>query len=433
MIRRRTVFILLLFLCIHTAPYAYGAGLISRFQPFVSVKGEYSDNVHLTKTDKTGDYIVTVQPGIRFSNMDKKRRAGVDLEYSLGAVYYGKQTNLRNYISHNASLNMKYLTASRINFYLRESFIQSDEPREREYFTGSGANRYVLATTTERAVYWRNVVEPTIEYQFGPENRLGINYRNNVYRTESTSHQNSQENYVNPFFSYWFDKRNGIHLEYGFTHGNFDHYPDMTGHRSTARYLYRLNPRSTLFVGYSYTKRIFDTLQPTDFPVITDYDVHEPDIGATFRIGAAVTATVQVGYFWTRPKAGSGKQGLSYRGELANTDPRTRYSVTLQGGYTEDYFTSQNLGFIRYHRLTGTLNHMLSKQISIGGFGSIEYAGYEVADRKDTIWGIGGRVSYMPLSWLTFALEASHRGSQSNIDSLGYTENRGMLSVTAMY
>ena len=104
-----------------------------------------------------------------------------------------------NYISHNASLNAKYLTSAHINFYLKESFIQSDNPREQEYFTTTEENKYVLATTTERAVYWRNVVAPTIEYQFGPENRLGVNYRNNIYRTESTSGQDSQEDYINPF------------------------------------------------------------------------------------------------------------------------------------------------------------------------------------------------------------------------------------------
>ena len=129
---------------------------------------------------------------------------------ALGAVFYAKNSNL-NYISHNASLNAKYLTAEHINFYLKESFIRSEDPQEREYFTTSADNKYVLATTTDRAVYWRNVAAPTIEYQFGPENRLGVNYRNNIYRTESAGGQNSQENYINPFFSYWFDKQNGIY------------------------------------------------------------------------------------------------------------------------------------------------------------------------------------------------------------------------------
>lgn len=426
----RMVFMLLSFLCIYATPYAYGAGLISRFHPFVSVKGEYTDNLNLTKTNKTEDVITTVQPGIRFSNMGAK--SGVDLDYTLGAVFYGKKTNL-NYISHNASLNAKYLTASHVNFYLKESFIQSDDPREQEYFTAPAGNRYVLATKTERAVYWRNVVAPTIEYQFGPENRLGVNYRNNIYRTESPGSQNSQENYINPFFSYWFDRRNGITLEYGLTYGEFDRDPDLIGHRANARYTYRFSPQHSIFAEYTYSKRIFDSSQPSGSPFSTDYDIHEPSIGMRFVIGATLTASAQVGYFWMKPRTGPGKDGLSYKGELANTDPRTTYGLNLQGGYTEDLFTSQNLGFIRYHRLTSFVNHRLDKQISLGCFGSVEYAEYEVSDRRDTIWGIGGRASYMPLNWLTFALEGSHRENQSSVDSAGYVENRGMFSITVMY
>ncbi len=54
-------------------------------------------------------------------------KAGVDLDYALGAVFYSEKSNL-NYISHDASLYAKYLTASHINFYLKESFIRSDNP-----------------------------------------------------------------------------------------------------------------------------------------------------------------------------------------------------------------------------------------------------------------------------------------------------------------
>ncbi len=430
MIQQRIVFALLSFLFVSATPYAYGAGLISRFHPIVSVKEEYSDNLNLTKTDKSEDYITTVSPGIRFSNMGDK--AGVNLDYTLGAVFYGNKTNL-NYISHNALLDVKYKTASHFNFYLKESFIRSDEPREQEYFTTPEANRYVLATMTQRAVYWRNVVAPTIEYQFGPESRMGVNYRNNVYRTENPSGQNSQENYINPFFSYWFDKRNGISLDYGLTYGDFDKSPDLTGHRANTRYTYRFNPQYSLFTEYTYSKRFFGSSDPSVSLSSTDYDIHEPGIGMKFVISKTLTASLQVGYFWTVPKAGTGKEGVSYKGELANTDPRTSYGLNLQGGYTEDLFTSQNLGLIRYHRLTGFLNHMLDKRIFLSFSGNIERAEYDASDRKDTIWGVRGGVSYMPLNWLTFALDASHRELQSSVDTFGYAENRGTFRITVMY
>jgi len=427
---RRMFFCGLLLLVINATPYAYGAGLISQFHPYISLKEEYNDNLNLTSTNKIEDYITTVQPGIKFSNMDA--REGVDLDYSLGAVFYGKNSNL-DYISHNASLNAKYLTSAHINFYLKESFIRSDNPIEREYFTTTEENKYMLATKTERAPYWRNVVAPTIEYQFGPEDRLGVNYRNNIYRTESASGQNSQENTINPFFSYWFDKRNGISLEYGFTDGDFDNTPDLTGHMANARYIYRFGPKTSVFAEYTYSKRTFESSEPSESQFSADYDIHEPGVGMTYAIGPTLTVSAQVGYFWAKPKTGSGKDGLSYKAELANSDPRTTSKLSLQGGYTEDYFTSENSGFIQYHRLTGSLNHKLDKRLTIGCLGSVEQADYNRDDRRDTIWGIGGTSSYMPLKWLTFALEITHRERQSNIDLNDYTENRAMFMITATY
>jgi hypothetical protein len=442
MILRRMIFAFLLLLCMNAAPFVYGAELLSQLHPYVSPKGdsqlhpyvslkeEYTDNLNLTSANKKEDFFTTVQPGIKFSNMDE--RSGVDLDYALGAVFYAKNSNL-NYIGHNASLNAKYLTAEHINFYLKESFIRSEEPREQEYFTTTADNRYVLATNTDRAVYWRNVAEPTIEYQFGLENRLGVNYRNNLYRTDSMGGQDSEENYINPFFSYWFDKRNGIALEYGFTRGDFEQAPNLTGHMANARYIYRFSPKTSAFAGYTYSKRTFESSEPSESPFKTDYDIHEPSVGMVFTISPTLTASAQVGYFWEKPNTGSGKDGLSYKGELRNIDPRTTFQISLQGGYTEDFFTSENLGFNRYHRLTGSLTHMLDRRISVGGFASLERAVYDQPEHTDTIWGIGGRASYMPLKWLTLALEVSHNDRQSDVSFYEYTENRAMLTITATY
>jgi hypothetical protein len=159
---RRIILFVLWLSCMNAAPFAQAEELLSQFHPYISVKEEYSDNLNLTPANEKKDFYTTVQPGIKFSNMDKM--AGVDLDYSLNAVFYSKYSNL-NYIGHNASLNAKYLTPQHINFYFKESFIRSDNPRESEYFTTSADNKYVLATTTDRAVYWRNVAQPTIEYQ----------------------------------------------------------------------------------------------------------------------------------------------------------------------------------------------------------------------------------------------------------------------------
>ena len=92
-----------------------------------------------------------------------------------------------------------------------------------------------------------------------------------------------------------------------------------------------------LFAEYTYSKRTFDSSAPTESQFGTDYDIHEPSVGMTFAISPTLTASAQVGYFRMEPKTGSGTDGLSYKAELANSDPRTTYILSLQGGYTEDF------------------------------------------------------------------------------------------------
>ena len=181
----------------------------------------------------------------------------MDLDYLLGAVFYGKNSNL-NYISHNASLNAKYLTAEHINFYLKESFIRSDDPgsasilrrprttntcwpqRRKGRFTGAMWWRRRSNISSDRKTAWASTTGTT------------------SIERRARSAQNSQENYINPFFSYWFDRQNGISLDYGFTNGDFEKNPDLTGHRANARYTNRFSAKSSAFVEYTYSKRTFD-------------------------------------------------------------------------------------------------------------------------------------------------------------------------------
>ena len=414
----------IIFLC--SPAYAQVGTAEPGFHPYISVQGEYNDNIYLTSTNKTSDYITTVSPGLRYSNSDAV--SGVDLDYNLGFVYYGKETE-NNYISHNGSLNAKYLTKEHVNFYLRDTFIRSENPREQEPLTTTQENKYVLSTQNNRAVYWRNVLAPTIEYQFGPENRLGLNYRNNIYRTESATSENSQEDYINPFIDYWFDQRNGLHLEYGYTIGKFDNSPDMTAHRANVRYTNRFTPKAAVFGEYTFTRREFSDFNPPSI----DYDIHEPSVGITYAFGPTWNASAQVGYFWQEPETGSKISGLTYKASIVNRDVRTTYTASLQGGYNEDYFTSENLGFSRYHRLTGSITHFLEKRTSIAFAGNIERVDYTSGDRNDWIWGAVGTLSHTPLKWLTLALEVSHRELDSNIDTNDYTENRVMIRISATY
>jgi hypothetical protein len=420
----RVILTIIVFLCILTAPYVYAADILSQIHPYISVSGEYNDNINLTSNNRINDFITTILPGIKFSNMDAK--SGIDLDLSAGLVFYDKNPNL-NYISGNGSLNAKYMTSEHVNFYLQESYLRSDNPREQEYLIPAADNKYVLSTSTKRSVYWRNVFAPTVEYQFGQESKIGVNYRYNIYQTDASISENSIENYINPFITYWFDKRNGIHLEYAYTNGDFEASPDLNGQKVTARYMNRLNQKATAFVEGAYTNQSFAISS-------MDYNIYEPSVGLTYIFTSTLTASAQIGYYWMEYLNQNPKfNGLTFKVDLANTDARTTYVLSIQGGYTEDYFTSQNLGFQKYYRATGSIKHNLEKRFSVGCSGSIERVEFVGMERSDTIWGVGTSASYQLMKWLTLSLEISHNANQSNIQASEYIDNKGILRLTASY
>ena len=435
----RTGWFIALFLLITSFAHAEMKDLLLHFQPSITVEEEYSDNIYLTSKNRKSDFITTIYPGLRFSTLPRSEKTGqfqpaststdtkygIDLDYKLGLVYYGKEED-NNFVSHRGTLNAWYTLDRRLTFRVMDYLIRSEEGREREYSATALENQYLLSTQRgQRTIYLRNVFEPSMEYQFGKENSVSLNYRNNIYENDSRLYQDSQEDFINPRLSYWFNIRNGVSLEYGLTFGNFDRSPDFIGHMGRGRYTHRFNQKTSLFGDYTYLKRDFDS------PSI-DYDVHRPTLGIEHAFNPTLSGRAQFGYFWQNPEKGSTTGGFSYDISLTEKAQKTTYTLSFQGGYTEDYFTAENLGFNKYHRAVGTITHRLLERMDVGLSGSFERA--KLGDgRTDQIWGVTGNASYELLKWLTLSLDVSHRENHSNMNVFDYSEYRGMFRITATY
>jgi hypothetical protein len=270
-----------------------------------------------------------------------------------------------------------------------------------------------------------------MQYQFGRENTIALNYRNNVYNTQSRTSEDSMENYVNPRVTYWFDIRNGVSFEYGLTLGDFQRSPDLVGHMAMGRYTYRFNPRTSVFGEYTQLWRNFD-------PPGTNYVIYRPSIGIEHAFSQALTGRAQLGYYWANPEKGSTVAKPFYDILVTHRAQRTTYSLSFQGGYTEDFFDAENLGFTQYYRTLASVTHQLLQKMTVGLFSSYEWiksqgSAIEGGRQKDRIWAIGGNTSYRLFKWLTFSLEASHRENHSSIDNADYGEYRGILRITATY
>lgn len=303
--------------------------------------------------------------------------------------------------------------------------------REPEYSPTAIEGQYLPSRTAKRTPYVRNVFEPSLQYQFEKEDSLAINYRNNIYNIKSQVGENSVENTINSTLTYWFDIKNGVSFQYGVTDGKFQRSPDLLGHMAMGRYTYRFNPNTSVFGEYSQVWRDFK-------PPSIDFRVYRPSFGIQHAFSSTLSGTAQLGYFWQDPEKGSTKSGFSYDANLSQRADKTTYTISIQGGYTEDLFSAQNLGFAKNHRAIGTITHQLLQKMNVGLLSSYEWTEYPGAaigggKATDRIWTVGGNASYQILRWLMASLNVSRRENDSNISNRNYSEYVGMLKITATY
>jgi hypothetical protein len=268
------------------------------------------------------------------------------------------------------------------------------------------------------------VLEPSVEYQFGKEDRFSLTYRNNYYKNDDPQYQDSQENLLSPRLDFWFNIRHGISLEYAYDQGNFEQSPDVEGHLGRARYTYRFAPQTSIFGEYVFVHRDFE--DPG-----TDYDVQNPSVGITHAFSPTTNGSLQVGYFWQNPQRGKALDGISVNANLSTSTQYTDFSVSLRGGFREDYYTALNLGGSQYYGAYGSIKHRLTQWFFVGLLGSVVQDEYPSGE-KTLRWEARGNATYQPLRWLSFTLEALHREDDSNLEGSDIQENRAILRVNLM-
>jgi hypothetical protein len=427
------ILLTLFFVGIPSFVHADISGFLLKFHPYITAQEEYSTNIFLSPNrDKIDDWITTVTAGLKFTDV-RAGRYGIDLDVNGGYTYYADHNNF-NFWNLAGRLDTWYAVTPRLTFRVRDHLVRSDAAREEQYenlyneenqYIGdTQPDQYLLSTQRGvHAVYLRNVVEPSVEYRFGSENLASLLYRYNVYRNKNPQFEDSTENTINPLLNYWFDVRNGITLEYLITFGHFQVSDDLVGHEARGRYTHRLDPKLSFFGEYTFIREDFkgDTV---------DYDVHRPSLGMEYKFSPTLTGTAQGGYFWQLAEDDSTTRGPFCLVSLVQTTQKTSYALIGEAGYTRDYFSSENLGFAKYYRVYGTINHKLTPRMDVRLTGSMERPWYDDG-RKDWIWDGRVSVSYTLFRWLSVALEGRHREAHSNVDGEGYSEYAGIFSITA--
>jgi hypothetical protein len=425
----------LFFIGIPPVVHADVSDILLNFHPYITAQEEYSTNILLSPNAyKLDDWITTVIPGLRFSKL-QAGGYGIDLDVAGGYTYYAKNHDF-SYWSPTGRLDTWYAMTPKLTFRVRDFLIRSDAAREErydnlynaegQYIGGTEPDQYLLSTQRGvHAIYIRNVVEPSIVYRFGRENLASLLYRNNIYRNNNPLYEDSTENTINPILNYWLDIRNGVTLDFSYTSGYFETSPNMKGLESRGRYTHRFDPRLSLFGEYSFIREHFEN------PGV-DYDVHNPSMGIEYKFSPTLTATLQGGYFWESAQDDTRSRGPFFHVSLVQTGRKTSYTLIGEGGYNRDYFTAQNLGFSKYYKAYGTINHQFTQRMSVRATGSMERPMYSNG-QKDWIWEGRITASYLLFRWLSIALEGVHREDRSNVEGGGYSEYSGIFRITATY
>jgi hypothetical protein len=438
--------------------YADMGDILSRFQFYGNVQETYDNNVNLAPNrDKKDDFITNVSLGLRFSTLPKSEttgefqpppprrfetisgleppsptaetRYGIYLDILPSYVYYAKGTS-DNYVGLNGNMDAWYTWDRKLTFRVKDYSIRSEEPLEQNYSSSALPGQILIGTQRGTPIYFRNVAQPSLEYQFGKEDIISVNFLNNVYKNrENSLFEDSTENYINPKITYWFNIRHGVSLEYALDLGDFQRSPDMTGNLGRGRYIYRFDPETSVFGEYTFQSREFQ--RQVSSPAL-DYDVHVPAIGFEHAFSPTLSLTAKFGYFWQIVPMGSNEAGPVYDIVIKQRTQKTTYTLGFQGGYTEDYFTAQNLGFAKYNQVIGTITHQLMERLALTFSGRYQRPKFDDG-RLDNIWGVTTGASYRILRWLTLGLEFSYTGDHSNEEGNSYTDFRGIFRVTATY
>jgi hypothetical protein len=403
--------------------------MVATLHPYIGVQEEYNDNINLTERNRVDDFITTVYAGLTIPPLEatdlKKKNFGIDLDYRFGLAFYAKETD-SNYIQHEGTLNTWYRMSPRWTFRLREYLLQSQEPREKYYDPEGTTGEFVLGTDRGGATYFRNVLDPMAVYQFGRENRILIHYRNILYETQSRIFEDSQENQGILGLDYWLNRKNGLAFTSSYSLGTFEKSADFTGQTAQGRYVYRFNPKTFGFFEYDYLRRDFDSSPPVD------YEVHTGTFGVEHAFNPVLSGKVQLGYFLEDPKTGSNITGPFYEIFLKQRAKKTVYTLSFRGGYAEDYFSAENLGFAKYNIFLLSVVHQLKERTTVELWSSYERAKY-VNGVIDQPWGIGGKIYYRVFKWIVLSVGVIHQENFSSVSTREYRVNRAIFSATAKY
>jgi predicted porin len=388
------------------------------FTPTISVSEAYDDNIYLSSTNEKSDYITTVTPGFNLNVVSEKSH--LELSYAPSFVWYDKEDQ-NDTVRHSATLNFGQDLTQHLKFDLTDRYIKSEDPLE--------DTEDIEGIRNTRNTYQRNTALISLRYLFGPENSLTVDYRHSTLENKDKALDDGITQVPSAKMIYWFNVKNGIELNYGFTKADFwrdDNSiagDDYDGNSAGIKYIYRFTPHTKGSIGYDFENRNFDG-------VSEDYDVHTGSVGFDHAFSKDMSLTVGGGYFIQKNDWSDDEDGYTYNASFIKRFERGSITIGGAGGWDENYLDAERRGFTRYWSVNANFDYQILEALSSYVRSSYRAEKDPDSDKRKTWRGNCG-IKWKFLRWFSLSLDYSYadRDDDNNIDD--YTDNRVMLIMNA--
>jgi len=419
--------------------------------PNLSVTGEYTDNVNLTDDDTDSDWILVVTPSLAYEVSG--RRNGLRLGYAPGVAVYAKNED-DNTLRHSLNFNAWHSLTKNTHLTFYDSFLRTEDPntdeverREARFrsqvpaqegetpppvLTPEDLDLQPDTTLREgREPYVTNTAAGRITHTFGRGHSLYLGYLHSLTEHESRFEEDSRRHNPTVGLTYNINPHLSLSARGGYTRGTFaadsryvdDPTEDFDRWNGSLRLTRAFSPR---FSGYAdYTQILLDSEGDGD-----DYVVYHGSVGGTYQLSPQSSVTVGVGYFFQDNQDDDDEKGLTLTLNYNSADQwkagRLVGSVSVQSGFREAFFGTENLGFSTFYGTSLNLRYAMTKKISWSSYLTYRRDEYlnEDPERKDNAYLAGIGVQYQISRRFRLSLSFSHRTIDSNLDEEDSHENR---------
>jgi len=351
--------------------------------PSIAYTGEYDDNIFRTPTNKVGDYINHIIPGIAVEATPGHHK--LSASYRADILLYTHNSNQdfpRQYANLSTIFNF-----NRLQLRLMESFVHTNDfptselttpiPRNENYLTGGLDYDLINRWGIGFDFTWGNINYLDSTFNFISEN--AYTYATNIfYRITGKTRVFAEFDFVQDVF--WNDRTRDDYR-----------YRGLLGVRGDLTERFSLTAKG----GYEYLDYYQSNLYPNQNNFVIALEASYRPL-ERLQIGLAVIRSVQASTFANNADYGS-------------------FNTTLVVTYA---FTPK---ILILPRVAFGLDNYKVAEVNPGN-GALE-------KRLDYLYGVGIGIRYQPLKWLQLEANYQFERRDSNFNDFNYSDNRVFFTV----